>query len=67
MFRARLTLPPELGFMLLLVVFYLGVSSLVSAYARMFYIIVPPLIVWIAYVSEKCCNLRIVPEIHANS
>lgn len=46
-------------FLFCFVFLYLGASSIVSAYSRQFYVIVPILIFWIAYVTQKSLALKI--------
>ncbi len=40
-------------FLFCLVFLYLGASSIVSAYSRQFYVVVPALLLWIAYIIDK--------------
>jgi hypothetical protein len=51
-------LPLEIKTLLLLLLCYLGMSSLVSAYPRQFYIIVPMLLVWIGYILERTLTIH---------
>ena len=46
-------------FLFCFVFLYLGASSLVSAYSRQFYVIVPILIFWIAYMTKKSLTIMI--------
>jgi hypothetical protein len=50
-------LPYSIRFLLLFVILYLGASSLVSAYQRQFYIIVPVLLLWLAYVLQRTVKI----------
>lgn len=52
----------EIKFLLLMVSVYLGGSSLISAYPRQFYIIVPALFVWLSYIFNKFYTIRITHE-----
>ena len=51
-------IPFSLRFLLILIFIYLGGSMLVSAYVRMFTIIVPVLLVWIAYILNNTLNIN---------
>jgi 4-amino-4-deoxy-L-arabinose transferase-like glycosyltransferase len=46
-------------FLLYFVFLYLGASSVVSAYSRQFYIIVPALLFWIAYITDRSLTIKI--------
>jgi 4-amino-4-deoxy-L-arabinose transferase-like glycosyltransferase len=46
-------------FLFCFVFLYLGASSLVSAYSRQFYVIVPVLLLWIAYITDKSMTIKI--------
>ncbi|WP_051068798.1 ArnT family glycosyltransferase [Cesiribacter andamanensis] len=51
----------EIRILVLLLLLYLGASSLLSAYPRQFYVVVPMLLLWIGYVLER--SLRISLQI----
>ena len=46
-------------FLFCFVFLYLGISTIVSAYSRQFYVIVPILIFWIAYIIQKSLTIKI--------
>jgi 4-amino-4-deoxy-L-arabinose transferase-like glycosyltransferase len=46
-------------FLFSLVFLYLGASSLVSAYSRQFYVIVPALLLWMAYIADRSLKVKI--------
>lgn len=46
-------------FLFCFVFLYLGASSFVSAYSRQFYVIVPALLFWIAYITKKSLTIKI--------
>jgi hypothetical protein len=48
----------SIRFLFCFVFLYLGTSSVVSAYSRQFYIIVPILLFWIAYIAEKSLTIK---------
>lgn len=52
-------IPAEILFLVLLVFVYLGLSTLVSAYPRMFLVVVPVLLLWIAYVAGRTISLKL--------
>jgi predicted RND superfamily exporter protein len=49
--------------MLFFVFLYLGLTTLVSAYTRMFTVIVPILLVWIAFVIQKSVKINLKFEV----
>jgi len=53
------SLPVYLKFLLILTFLYLGASSLVTAFIRMFTIIVPILLVWIAYIFQYTIKINL--------
>jgi len=52
-------IPVYLQFLLVLTLLYLSASALVSAYVRMFTIIVPILLFWIAYIFQKTMKINL--------
>ncbi len=46
-------------FMLFIVFLYLGATSLVSSETRMFALIVPVLLFWVAYIFQKCVKVKL--------
>jgi len=46
-------------FLFCFVFFYLGASSIVSAYSRQFYVVVPALLLWIAYITDRSLTVKI--------
>jgi len=56
-------IPISVQFMLIFTIFYLQLSLLLSAETRMFTVIVPVLLVWIAYILDK--TIRIKKEFQA--
>lgn len=52
-------LPFSLRFIFILVMIYMGGSILVSAYVRMFTVIVPALLVWIAFILHNTLKIKI--------
>jgi len=52
-------IPFVLKFLLLFISIYFFLSSLVSAYGRMFFLIIPFLILWISYAFENFIEIRI--------
>jgi len=52
-------IPTYLQFLLVLTFLYLAASSLVTAYVRMFTIIVPILFIWIAYVIQNTLKINL--------
>ena len=53
------SLPIYLKFLLILTLLYLGASSLVTAFVRMFTIVVPILLVWIAYIMQNTMKINL--------
>lgn len=49
----------EVLFILSFIFIYLGASTLVSAYPRQFYIIVPMILFWINYLIARTCSLKL--------
>ncbi len=52
-------IPPELKFLLLTTLVYLGASSVVSAFVRYFTVIVPILFIWFAYIFDKTVKIKL--------
>ncbi len=52
-------IPIPLKFLLMLTFFYLGASTLVTALVRMFTIIVPILLFWIAYITQHTLSISL--------
>ena len=52
-------MPISLQFLLILIFFYFGASIFVSAVVRMFTIIVPVLLIWIAYILENTMKITL--------
>ena len=46
-------------FLFCFIFIYLGASSVVSAYSRQFYVVVPAVLVWIAYITDKSLIVKI--------
>ncbi|WP_295394498.1 hypothetical protein [uncultured Thiodictyon sp.] len=51
-------IPLEIGFVVTLILVYLFLTTLVSAYPRQLYIVVPWLLFWFAFVAEKCVVIK---------
>jgi 4-amino-4-deoxy-L-arabinose transferase-like glycosyltransferase len=51
-------------FLLLFTIMYLGASVLVTAFVRMFTIIVPILFFWFAFIFEKCVKVNLMYDDH---
>ena len=49
----------HIRFLFCFVFLYLGASSVVSAYSRHFYVIVPALLLWIAYIANHSLTIKI--------
>lgn len=58
LFNWRKKIPLEVKFLLIILGGYLFLTLLVSTYPRMFYVAVPLLLIWFAYIFEKCVNIR---------
>jgi hypothetical protein len=52
-------IPSGIQFVVLLLFLYLGESVLLSAYSRQFYIIVPMILFWTAYVFQKIVKIKL--------
>jgi 4-amino-4-deoxy-L-arabinose transferase-like glycosyltransferase len=52
-------IPTYLQFLLIFTLLYLGASSLITAFVRMFTIIVPVLVIWIAYILENTMKINL--------
>lgn len=52
-------IPFQIRFLLFFVLIYLAPTTLLSAYSRFFTVIVPVLLLWIAYIIQKTMRLRI--------
>ncbi|NVO20135.1 MAG: glycosyltransferase family 39 protein [Bacteroidetes bacterium] len=52
-------IPAPVRFLLLIVIIYLGGSLMVSTYARMFTIIVPVLLLWIAFILQHSISVHL--------
>jgi hypothetical protein len=52
-------IPIYLQYMLIVLLLYLGASSLITAYVRMFSIVVPIILVWIAYMAYRTLNVNL--------
>lgn len=53
-------IPNELKILLLISLIYIGGSSLVSAYGRMFLPVIPVFLIWICYIFDKFIEIKII-------
>ena len=66
-FKISRNIPFFMKFLMLLCLIYLAGSSLVSAMIRMFYIIVPIIGLWLAYVSSRTIQFKYSDSAHQNA
>jgi hypothetical protein len=59
-------IPAYLQFLLILTLLYLGASAIVTAYVRMFTIIVPILLFWIAFIVQNTLKFSLKFDIRSN-